>query len=92
MNHVIGVIGIIVVVGVIAVEGVAVAVKVSASSELAGEVVVHCGSSSISIRDRSAVLQWPWCSAVIGGSVIGIAVAVAIVVVAVGAVYCCGTE
>ena len=68
-----------------------VAVEVSGSSELAGEVVVHCTSTLISMVEISAVLQCPWCGVVIVGSVIGIVVAaLAVIEAGVGAVYCCG--
>jgi len=90
INHVVG--GIIIIIDGIDVGGVVVAVEESGSSEWAGEVVVHCTSTLISMVEISAMLRChPWCGVVIVGSVIGIVFAAFTVIEAgVGAVYCCG--
>jgi len=91
INHIVGGVVIVIVINGIDIGSVVVAVEESESSERAGEVVVHCTSTLISMVERLAVAQCPWCSVVIIGSVFGIVVAAfAVIEAGVGAVYCCG--
>jgi len=54
-------------------------------------VGVEVRSGLISRMDERSSVSWcPWCSAVVVCCVVGIVVAVAVVVIDVGAVYCCG--
>jgi len=92
INHIVGGVVIVIVINGIDIGSVVVAVEESESSERAGEVVVHCTSTLISMVEISAMLRCrPWCGVVIVGSVIGIVFAAFTVIEAgVGAVYCCG--
>ena len=54
-------------------------------------VGVEVRSGLISRMDERSSVSWcPWCGAVVVCCVVGIVVAVAVVVIDVGAVYCCG--